>query len=76
MQILYPWKFSCASMQSPLAEEDDFIIQLLTDPLALPDAELETSLWSFKGHPPIAGLSYGEEDSISPGTLVLASMKG
>ena len=28
------------------------------------------------GHPPSADLRYGEEDSNSPGTLVLASIKG
>ena len=30
----------------------------------------------FKGHPPSADLIYGEEDSISPNTLVLADIKG
>ena len=29
-----------------------------------------------KGHPPSADLRYGEEDSISPSTLVLAAIKG
>ena len=30
----------------------------------------------FKGHPPSADLRYGEEDSISPSTLILAAIKG
>ena len=29
-----------------------------------------------KGHTPSADLRYGEEDSISPNTLVLAAIKG
>ena len=29
-----------------------------------------------KGHPPSADLRCGEEDSISPSTLVLAAIKG
>ena len=40
-----------------------------------------STVWTFqrlteKGHPPSAYLRYGEEDSISPSTLVLASIKG
>ena len=31
---------------------------------------------SQKGHPPSSDLRYGEEDSISPSTLVLAAIKG
>ena len=29
-----------------------------------------------KGHPPSADLRYGEEDSISPSTLIVAAIKG
>ena len=29
-----------------------------------------------KGHPPIVDLRYGEEDIISPSTLILAAIKG
>ena len=29
-----------------------------------------------KGHPPSADLRYGEEDSISPSTLIFAARKG
>ena len=29
-----------------------------------------------KGHPPSADLRYGEEDSISPSTLIFATRKG
>ena len=29
-----------------------------------------------KGHPPSADLRYGEEDSISPSTIVIAAIKG
>ena len=31
---------------------------------------------SYKGHPPSADLRYGEEDSISPSTLICAAIKG
>ena len=29
-----------------------------------------------KGHPPSADLRYGEEDRISPSTLIVAALKG
>ena len=41
----------------------------------VPYIEISMKLGFLKGHSPSADLKYGEEDIISPSTLVLASIK-